>query len=618
MIYDKNEWWELEGDEQAKKIFALVKQIEERNTTVYNSNLRHMRLYSGSQLMGITLSQYALVNNPVFGNLGRSNIGLNVIQACIDTAVNNLCQTRIKPMALTQGGSFYMQARAKKLNRFMEGMFIKEAVHEKTTMAIKNSGIFGTGFIKVFPQENGIQVDNIFPNEICVCPADGVYGEPRSIYHTKYVSRYGLIKAYPEKEAKIKGLGTETVFVGSGQSITDCVRVIEAYHLPSNSQSDDGKHVICLDGVELFAEEWKKDRFPFAKFKYTPMPIGYFGRGVAEELTNIQYEINQLLQRASQMMRLMAVPRVWVEEASQFDEDQFNNAIGGIYKYRGQAPVISTVQSVSPEIFQQIERLYAKAYELQGISQLAAGGKKPAGIDSGKAIREYSDEASTRLITLSQAREDFSIDVAKLMIEAAGDMAKAYGNKYQVVSYDKKQGVEKLTYKDVSLKPDDYILQVWPTNFLSKSPSGRLADIQELLQAGMLPRAAAQDLLDFPDLEGYMDLALSGYQLAKKNIEKMLDEGLYIPPESTDDLDSSESLAIQYLAKAKLMDDAEDELNLLRQYIEDVRNIKKSLMPPPPPVQQQVPAAVSMDPTLAPPIAMPKAAPTSPLLPIAS
>lgn len=619
MSMDNNCWWELEGDEQAKKIFELVKQIQERNTTVSNSNLRHMRLYSGSQLHGITLSQYSLVNNPVFGNLNRPNIGLNVVQACVDTAVNHLCQDRIKPMAVTDGGSFYMQRRGKKLNRFLIGSFLKEDIHAKTTLAIKNAAIFGTGFIKVFPTKDGIIVEPIFPNEIVVCPADGVYGVPRSIYQSRYVSRYALAKEFPEHEAAIRTMKTESVFIGSGQAVTDCLHVVEAYHLPSNSQASDGVHSINLDGKQLFAEEWTRDTFPFAKYDYTTMPIGYFGRGIPEELTPIQYEINQLLQRASQMMRLVAVPRVFIEESSQVDEDSFNNAIGGFTKYRGQPPIIYAPNSVPPEIFQQIERLYQKAFEIEGISQLAASGRKPAGIDSGKAIREYSDESSTRMRTAAQAREDFHIDIAKLLIDAAGDMAKRYGSQYEVVSYDKKAGIEKLTYRQVSMKPDDYILQVWPTNFLSKTPSGRLADIQELLQAGMLPRTAAMDLMDFPDLEAYMSLRLSGYQLAAKNIETMLDEGVYIPPESSDDIASMKELAVQYLAKAKLMDDAEKEIDLLRQYIEDIRNLELAMTPQAAAPQGGVPpqdASVPPGEQIA-PIATPEAAPVSPILPLA-
>lgn len=609
-------WWELEGDEQASQIFATVNEIEQRNNYISSSNLRHLRMYSGTQLLGLTINQYSQINNPVMTNSSRPVVGLNVVQACVDTSVNNLCQDRIKPMCVTDEGSFRLQQKAKLKNKFTNGLFLKHNVHGITTAAQKNATIFGTGFVKVFTQDKDIRIENTFTDEIKVCPADSIYGSPGSLYQTRYVARYALLARYPEFASFIKQVSSETVFTGAGAVVTDCIKIVEAWHLPTSKGAGDGRHTICINGKCLFAEEWKRMKFPFAKLTYTDLTLGFYGRGIPEELIPIQFEINQLLQRASQMMKLCAVPRVFIEETSQINDKHFTSQIGGIFKYRGTPPIIQTAQSVSPEIFQQIERLYAKAFEIQGIPLLQAGGKKPADIDSGKALREYAEQANTRFITLSQKREQFHLDIAELMFEAAAELAETYGVNYAVTTFDKKDGMEKITYKDVSLKPDSYVLQVWPTNFLAKTPQGRLKDIQEYMQAGLIPREAAMDLMDFPDIEEYLSLDLSGYRLAKKNIEKLLFDGVYIPPEETDNLEACEVLALKYLAQAKLMDDSEDEENLLRQYLEDVRNVKASLAAaaePPAPAQGPLPAEAAAS-----PIAQPETAPTSELLPIAS
>lgn len=266
-----------------------------------------------------------------------------------------------------------------------------------------------------------------------------------------------------------------------------------------------------------------------------------------------------------------------------------------------------------PEIYAQIDRLYNRAFEIQGIPLLQATGKKPAGVDSGKGLREYADQANTRFITLTQKREQLHIDIANLCFEACQDLVDEYGTDYKVVNFDKKDGMEVLKYSDVAMKPDQYVVQVWPTNFLSKTPTSRLQDIQELTQAGLIPLQAAQDLMDFPDLAEYTDLAVSGYRLARKNIETMLETGEYIPPEETDDIQTGIKLTIQYIARQKLNKDAEEPIELLRRYLDDLQSIANATMPEaagqssPQSQLGQVPGQ---------PIATPEAPPVSDLLPV--
>lgn len=602
-------WWELEAIQLSRCLFGVVDQIQSRSSFVSDGFLRHLRLYSGSTAMGLNISSANANSFNNGANQFRPPIGYNVVQACVDTATNSLCETKIKPMVLTEGGSWKLQQKSKKMNAFIEGLFMKLNVHHITTMAVKNGSIFGTGVVKVYADDGQVVIENILPNEIVVCPADSVYGKPRSLYQTRFVSKYDLAKAFPENETFIQNMQTDTVINGFGHVVTECIKVIEAWHLPSADDSGDGKHAIVVDGKTLLDEQWTKDRFPFAFYRHTELPVGFYGRGMPEELIPIQYEMNMLSQRASQMLKLMAVPRIFMEESSQIDEGQLNNQIGSIIKYRGTPPILSTPQAVPPEVFQQIDRLYNKAFELQGIPQLQAAGKKPAGVDSGKALREYADQATTRFITLSQQREQLHIDIAMLCFEACDDLSKQYGVNYKVNTFDRKDGMQAITYKDVSLKPDFYTVQVWPTNFLSDTPSAKLQDIQELVQAGLIPPQAAPSLLDFPDIEQYTQLADSGYQLARKTIESMIEGGPYIPPEETDNLSACSQLGVQYLAQAKLLDDSEDVVDMLRRYLDDINTLQEQLKPSAP-----------MPPPGAPPdggaMAVPPPPPVSDLMPV--
>jgi hypothetical protein len=617
-----NLWWQIPQDDPIRLSNAITnvcRTIEERNQTFFGTNLRFMRLYSGSPQLAISLNQYSTTAGSSWSlSPNKPALSLNVIQACTDTMVNTLCEGRIKPMVLTDGGSFKLQQQARKMNKFIYGLFMKQKVHEITTFQIKDAAIFGTGFFKVTASGGELLLEKVLPTEIIVCPGDSIYGNPRTLYQTRFVARYILLESFPDEEEGIMGLKGQTVEMGTGHVVSDCIRVTEAWHLPFQQSRDRGadlvgRHVLCAEGVKLFDEPYRKNHFPFAVYRHTDLPLGYYGRGIAEELLPIQAEITQLMTRSQQMLKLIANPRIFLEEGSQVNEAHLNSQIGAIVKYRGTPPIISTPQAVPPEIYAQIDRLYNRAFEIQGIPLLQATGKKPAGVDSGKGLREYADQANTRFITLTQKREQLHIDIANLCFEACQDLVDEYGTDYKVVNFDKKDGMEVLKYSDVAMKPDQYVVQVWPTNFLSKTPTSRLQDIQELTQAGLIPLQAAQDLMDFPDLAEYTDLAVSGYRLARKNIETMLETGEYIPPEETDDIQTGIKLTIQYIARQKLNKDAEEPIELLRRYLDDLQSIANATMPEaagqssPQSQLGQVPGQ---------PIATPEAPPVSDLLPV--
>ena len=128
---------------------------------------------------------------------------------------------------------------------------------------------------------------------------------------------------------------------------------------------------------------------------------GWYGTGLVEQLTPIQMELNRIALRTQQAMHLMAVPRVYVERGSQVVLSHLNNDIGNIIEYTGTPPVVNVGQAASGEVYAQFDRLYAKAYETTGISQLSAASLKPEGLNSGRAIREYNDLQTDRFAVIA-------------------------------------------------------------------------------------------------------------------------------------------------------------------------------------------------------------------------
>lgn len=152
--------------------------------------------------------------------------------------------------------------------------------------------------------------------------------------------------------------------------------------------SNDGRHVIAIDNFTLLDEEWERDTFPFCFIRWTERLLGFWGQGLAEQLTGIQVEINKLLRNIQEQMHL-ATPKVFVEAGSKISKAHINNEIWGIIEYAGTPPTFYVPKTVSGEIFSHLDRLFSRAYEIAGVSVLAAQSKKPAGLESGVALREF-------------------------------------------------------------------------------------------------------------------------------------------------------------------------------------------------------------------------------------
>ena len=146
-------------------------------------------------------------------------------------------------------------------------------------------------------------------------------------------------------------------------------------------------------------------------------------------------------------------------------------------------------------------------------------------------------------------------------------------------------------------------MKVFPTSMLSKTPSGRLSDVTDMVQAGFIDKDMAQSLLDFPDLEGYESLATASIEATKRIITLMVEEGVYETPEPEMNLQTAMGMCQNAYLKYRNQGLSEDKLEMLRRFIQDCKDLITMNTPSPAPA---LPA----------PEAVPLPPPTSPILPI--
>ena len=577
--HPNKQWWKLGGKELPDAIEAITDFLTSHQTYRQTQTYISTRLYGNQTALGPNGLSYG--RSGVAVSALKDRISYNVCQSAVDTITSKIAKSKPRPYFLTSGGDYKMQRKAKKLGKFVEGCFYENKMYAQGTEVFRDGCVWGTGAVHVYEYAGRVKAERVLSSELLVDEVEGFYGEPRQMHRVKNIDRQVLIDCYPEHRAAISKANRAESSNRASEDVSDQVKVMESWHLPSGPEAKDGLHCVVINGHTLWKEPYTKNFFPFAFFHWNKRLHGYWGQGLVEQIQNIQLEINKLLWVIQRSMHLAGSFKILLENGSKVVKEHINNDIGTMVTYTGTEPKYVTPPIVPPEIYQHLVTLKNSAFEQAGVSQLSAAAKKPDGLDSGKALREYNDIESDRFMTVGQAYERFYLDIARLMVECAKDIY--VEDKAFSVKVPGKKFIETIEWKDVDLEEDEYVMQIFPVSSLPQDPAGRLQTIQEYAQAGFLNPRQARRLLDFPDLEAVEDLANSQEDLIHEIMEKIVEEGEYTAPEPYDNLDLCQEIALQYYSDGKLSNLEQDKLDLLRTFIDQVNMLKEKAVQPPMP-----------------------------------
>lgn len=552
-------WWEKTKDEVHDALFSYVTNIKIKQSQRSEDNLRHLRLYGNAEVLGLRVGEFSRQRS-------LQKLALNVIQMVVDTIVARLSKTKPKPMFVTEDGDYSQKRQAKLLEQYCLGQFTALDLYEKGPMILRDSCVFGDGWLHWYFEADKIQCERVFPEEMMVDEDEALYGETRQIIRTKYINKDRLKALYPKFAAEIEKAGTTEQSYMFDNLDTKMISIVEAYRLGTAPDYKDGRHTIAISTATLLDEKWTRDYLPYTRMTWNPRLLGYYSQGVAEILTGIQIEINKLLKTIQQSMHLGSVPKIFVESGSKIVTSHLNNDIGSIIKYTGNMPQPGQLMQVPKELFLQLDSLYQRSFEQAGVSELSTASRKPAGLNSGKALRDYHDIESERFAVHAQRYEEFYLDCARMIVKMSRDEAKKTNIK--TVFLDKR-GLKKITWSKINLQEDQYVMRLYATNLLSDTPSGRLSDINELMTLGLIDKRQAKSLLDFPDVEGVMSAENAMTEAIDLIIEKMVDDGIYTPPEEFLDFTYALPKMQNAYLKYQHMGLEDERLELMRQWIED-------------------------------------------------
>lgn len=589
-------WWreDLKDEDRYRVANAVFERVRAAQEPRIAKLLQLQRLYHNAPIRGAGTK---------FPTGVGERLALNVVKSCSDAFVAKITKDLPKPWFVTSGASWGEQQKAKDLDKYIEAQFHDTRFYEARSQAWLDACWSGTGILKPYyvvtegDEATGkkpagrLLLDRILPYEVYVDDLDGLYGRPSQFWHTQRVDRMRLAWMFrdePLKHAAIMAANAADdndprAADAFDDTVSDRLRVTEQWHLPSGPGADDGGHLMCINNATLFYEPWTYDYFPFLFVRRQFPPTGFWGISLAAELSGIQLEINILLSKIQRSHHLLGAGHWLVENGSRVDSHHLDNEIGSIIRYTGIRPELSVGMAVAPEIYQHLDRLYQRAFEITGISQLSAQSQKPAGLNSGKALDTFADIETERFAVASRNDQQVVLDAAKQYIDRIKELSEKVPD--LVVKGHSKSSMVRLRWKDVKLDEESYVLKATPANALSSDPVEKMQQVQTMTDAGWIPPEKARRLLDYPDLEAYEDQEDASYSLVNDIVEKMLDDGEYFPPEPMMNLEEGiQIVQLRYL-QAKRKGAPDNRLELLRRWMTDALNTQ----PPPPPAPMPPP-----------------------------
>jgi hypothetical protein len=605
-----SKWWiEKDASKRAAGLIDTAAFLKENQQYRFRQTATYARLYGNMSLytfIGANMSKLDQQTN----TLPIDRPTMNVIQSATDTLVSRISQSRPAPVFLTDNGDYRERNLAKKLNNFILGEFYQAKAYEKAAVVLRDALVTGTGCMKIFEgRDNKVGLERVLLTELLTDPSEGIYSEPRQLYQLKLIDRDVLIDNFPKFKDIIEKAekATPDNSADASKTVSDMVIVVEGWRLPSGKDAGDGRHTIACSAGECFDEEWTKDSFPFVFLHYSQRLLGFWAQGLAEQLMGTQMEINSLLYTISKAIKLVGVPRVFIEKGSKVSKASNNNDVGVIIEYSGTKPSYEVAPCVPEEMYAQLQRLIEYGYQQCGVSALQATSQKPAGLNSGEAIRSYDDISTDRFAALSRRYDDFFIALAYQVIDLAKEIAEREGS-YSTI-YPNKNGTKEIDLPKMSLIQDPFVIQCFNQSSLPRDPAGRYQKVAEMIQSGMVTIKEGRRLLDFPDLDQVEKLANASEERIYQMLDDIIDTGKYTPPDPFLDLALAKDITVQYINlyfAAKL---EEAKKQKLITFFNQINDLITAATPPPMPPPDAAPGGAN------PPQAVPQPPPVSELLP---
>ena len=482
-------------EQQIRDRVSELKTLNESRLSKYYRNYNYYNNTPAGTLKNVRnpsiVGLYSIEESPETDTTTTPSI--NVIKSCIDTLTSKIAQSKVRPFFNCINGTFKDINVCKNAQQYFDQYFDIEEVNKKVSMAFRDACIFDHGVIYVDSETKAIT--KALPWQVFVRPAELTYNNITRAY---YCQNDYPVSMLPERyRNKVLKINPDQNYVTYGvyyDTVDQCKAV----------------YISELDFVEI--EKYEGNRVPFIFLWYNNPIHGGSSVSVVDMLYGIQTEVNTLMAKVKDASQLSPALTFFLPDDATIKSTQINNRVGNIITYKATSDMTSSPVTVATPAFidgqyiELIQNLKETAYEMVGISQLSAQSKKPTGLDSGVALQTMEDVESERF-------EEQLNQVIRCYVEIAKTCLRVFP-KDETILPDTPNRVD-IKWRDIVDEEKKMQIQFSAADSLSKDPSTKLQQLQQLAQVGVIPQERIAQFMELPDLEG-------GYSLSNNAINAVL------------------------------------------------------------------------------------------------
>lgn len=486
---------------QKEKIMNQISEFNQYKSKWKGKWLRNLRLYTYS--MNVSLDQikdgdiigyWTLLD----GSNYTSSINENVIASCIDSLTSMMSGKLARPYISGINTTFNERQILQQAQQFFDIFIDRTNLNEVVTEAFRDSCIFGNGFI--FIDGKNKTVKKALPWQVIYKPAEKTYGKVTQVLYER--------KDYP---ATLLPYKVDTPYV--------------TYSIFYDTNAHQEVHIVNNEIKEILL--YLPNEVPFIQLNYTNPVYGRDATSVVDLLYGIQMKIHDLYQTFSEASRKNPAQTFLVPKGTDIKVTSLTNRVGQVIQYNPVEGVSNPVQAVTPnfigdQYIQAIQMLKNDAYEITGVSKLSAQSQKPNGLDSGRALQTMNDIESERFEVQQRAVIVAYTEVMRKCIEC-------FDPEELILPEDLNK--KPILWADLQKLINKTKISFNALQYLSKDPSTRMAQIDNLEAKGYINKNQAMSYYNIPDTDAAYNYANNSYNAVQEIISEALYEEDYTIPD---------------------------------------------------------------------------------------
>ncbi len=557
-VHEEQHWFKNPAgfDKAHTKAVSYGRTLMSNAANTHSKNRARERIYEGLEVLNSRAAVQMLETS------GVSVARLNATKSIIDTFVSRLSKDRPMPSFGVDDSDWELKQKAKKYHKFIVGKMMETEFDDLSRDGLLDGAILGNAFTRIDDDENDVFAERIPVNEMLFDDRECKYGRPQQAMRVHRLAKDYLAELFPKQKkeianspASLKRSDDSSYDRSSFGSLEDYVDVFEGWHLPTTPDSDNGRHGLFTETATLVFEPWLEPRFPWAHLRLFKPRLGLWGHGIVDQLASLQHRVNCIVRDLQLNLAATGRGHFLVNENNDIPTEMLSGWQPFKLKYKGgQAPTYVAPTPFNPAQLGALQFFISQMFDLTGVSQAAATSKSALGPGaSGIALDTQYDIDSDRFRLPQGNYARYRLHGAQCFIDAAARVArrriadKGKKRSQVSVSWKSRDAIERLDYDKVSLKEGQYCLQIEAVNFLPDTRAGKLAVVEQLAKAGVVPQWLVPTLFDEPDLVQANGILLAAFNNCIRKMDDCADLDVPLPaPEPYNDLELELKIATAY------------------------------------------------------------------------